>query len=81
MVAANSQQSRGRILELIVFGTFRLMTYVVLAAATYIFADIAIKGGRTIFKASPPFVNLTFLTEGPQTLYVFEYQGKEDGVE
>ena len=51
------------------------MTYLVLAAATYIFADIAIKGSRTLFKASPPFVNFQFITDSPQTLYVFDYQG------
>ena len=75
MLVTPAQQRRGRIVEQFIFWTFRLMTYLVLAAATYIFADIAIKGGRTVFKSSPPFINLTFLTQGPQTLYVFEHQG------
>ena len=75
MVVATSQQRRRRIVEQGIFWSFRLMTYLVIAAATYIFADIAIKGSRTVFKSSPPFVNLTFLTQAPQTLYVFDYHG------
>ena len=51
------------------------MTYMVLAAATYIFADIAIKGGRTVFQSTAPFINTKFLSQSPQTLYLFDYQG------
>ena len=29
------------------------------------------------FQAKPPFVNTTFLTEAPESLYVFEWQGKK----
>lgn len=68
---------RGRIAEAVVFWVFRIGTYFVLLCATYIFLDIGIKGGRTVFQKSPPFVNLKFLTEPPQTLYVFDYQGKK----
>jgi phosphate transport system permease protein len=39
--------------------------------------DIGIKGGRTVFTRTAPFVNLKFLSEPPQTLYVFDYQGKK----
>ncbi len=59
------------------FLAFRLATYFVLACATYIFLDIAIKGGRTVFTKTAPFVNVKFLTEWPQTLYVFDYHGKK----
>jgi phosphate transport system permease protein len=59
------------------FWTFRLATYFVLACATYIFLDIAIKGSRTVFTNHAPFINVKFLTEPPQTLYVFDYQGKK----
>jgi len=65
-----------RIAEGAVFWLFRLGTYFVLLCATYIFLDIGIKGGRTVFTRTAPFVNLKFLTEPPQTLYVFDYQGK-----
>ncbi|MEY2546407.1 MAG: phosphate transport system permease protein [Verrucomicrobiota bacterium] len=63
--------------ERIVFWAFRLATYFVLACATYIFADIAIKGGRVVFQKAAPFVNVKFLSESPQTLYVFEYHGQK----
>src|SRR5213078_4159327 len=64
-------------LERAVFWTFRLATYLVLAAAAVIFLDIGIKGGRTVFTSKPPFINVPFLTEPPQTLYVFEFEGKK----
>ena len=62
-------------MQRISFGAFRLATYLILASATYIFLDIGIKGGRTIFMSTAPFVNLKFLSEPPQTLYVFDYEG------
>ncbi len=66
-----------RIGQGLAFWTFRLATYFVLACATYIFLDIAIKGGRTVFRSTPPFINIPFLTQPPQTLYVFDYQGRK----
>jgi phosphate transport system permease protein len=77
MTTTSSNSRRARIFERIVFWGFRLATYLILAAATYIFLDIGIKGGRTIFTSQAPFINVKFLTEPPQTLYVFEYQGKK----
>jgi phosphate transport system permease protein len=77
MIAAPSNRRRTRLLERILFWAFRIGTYFVLLCATYIFLDIGIKGGRTVFQKTAPFVNLTFLTEPPQTLYVFDYQGKK----
>src|SRR5438132_7352955 len=76
MVAASSN-SRRSFVQTFMFWTFRLATYFVLACATYIFLDIAIKGGRTVFTKAPPFVNVRFLTERPQTLYVFNYHGEK----
>jgi phosphate transport system permease protein len=72
-----SSSFRARASERIVFLVFRLATYFVLACASYIFLDIAIKGGRTIFTTKPPFVNVAFLTQAPETLYLFEYQGQK----
>src|SRR5499427_1712176 len=77
MIAAPSNQRRTRLFERIVFWSFRIGTYFVLLCATYIFLDIGIKGGRTVFQKTAPFVNVKFLTEPPQTLYVFDYQGKK----
>src|SRR5215471_3050505 len=76
MVAASSN-SRRSFVQTFMFWTFRLATYFVLACATYIFLDIAMKGGKTVFTNHAPFINLKFLSEPPQTLYVFDYQGKK----
>ena len=70
-------QLRGRILEKIAFWSFRLATYLIVAVTTYIFLDIGIKGARTVFTAKAPFVNVSFLTEKPETLYVFDFEGKK----
>ena len=75
MIAAPT--NRSRLFERIIFWAFRLGTYFVLLCATYIFLDIGIKGGSTVFTKAAPFVNLKFLTEPPQTLYVFDYHGKK----
>ena len=77
MIAAPSIRRRKRLFERIVFWAFRLGTYFVIFCATYIFLDIGIKGGRTVFTQAAPFINLKFLSEPPQTLYVFDYQGKK----
>jgi phosphate transport system permease protein len=63
--------------EAVTFWLFRLATYLVIAAATYIFLDIGIKGGRAVFTSTAPFINLSFLTEPPQTLYAFDFEGKK----
>src|SRR5882762_8807399 len=77
MIAAPSNRRRSRFLERLMFCAFRLATYFVLACATYIFLDIGIKGGRTVFTRHAPFVNIDFLSQPPQTLYVFNYSGKK----
>jgi phosphate transport system permease protein len=59
------------------FWSFRIATYLVIACTSYIFLDIGIKGSRTVFSAKPPFVNLPFLTQSPETLFVFDYEGKK----
>src|ERR1044071_2505298 len=76
MVAASSNTRRSFV-QTFMFWAFRLATYFVLACATYIFLDIAIKGSRTVFTNHAPFINVKFLTEPPQTLYVFDYEGKK----
>src|ERR1044072_3721211 len=77
MIATASNSRRHRWMESIIFWAFRLATYFILACASYIFLDIGIKGGRTLFTSSPPFINLAFLSEPPQTLYVFDHEGKK----
>ena len=75
MTTVPSHRGRTRIAQGIAFWSFRLATYFILACATYIFADIAIKGGRTVFMSHAPFINVPFLTEPPETLYVFQKDG------
>ena len=77
MIAAASNHAAFAGSQSVVFWILRLATYFILACATYIFLDIGIKGSRTVFTTSPPFVNIAFLTEPPQTLYVFDYEGKK----
>lgn len=72
-----SSPRRKRFAQAIAFWVFRLATYAILAAATFIFLDIGIKGSRTLFTAHAPFINVPFFTQGPQTLFVFDYQGKK----
>lgn len=60
-----------------VFWLLRLGTYLVLACAVFIFLDIGIKGGAVVFQAKAPFINVPFLTQAPETLNVFELDGKK----
>ena len=55
------------------FWVFRLSTYFILAAATYLFLKIAYEGSITLFSSKAPFINVEFLTQRPQTLYVFQW--------
>ena len=77
MIAAPSHRRRSRFFQRLMFLAFRLATYLVLACATYIFLDIGIKGSRTVFTTRAPFTNLKFLTQPPQTLYVFDFNGQK----
>src|SRR4051812_10755209 len=60
-----------------VFWLLRLGTYFVLLCAAFVFFDIGWKGGSVIFRAAPPFINIPFLTQSPETLNVFEWEGKK----
>lgn len=58
-----------------VFWLFRVATYVILLSGASIFATIIWKGGGTVFQTSAPFINTTFLTRAPESLYVVDWQG------
>src|SRR5260370_1170670 len=77
MIAAASSRRRSKFFEGVLFWAFWIGTYFVLLCAPYFFLHIGTKGGRTVFTRTAPFVNLKFLSEPPQTLYVFDYQGKK----
>lgn len=71
------QPSASRAIERVAFGVFRSATYFVLICATFIFGYIFYKGSHTVFQLKPPFINVPFLTQPPETLYVFEEGGKK----
>lgn len=77
-----TRPSKGRSLEKASFWIFRIATYVILFAGLAVFGDIIFKGSATVFSAfkttdSFPYFTNTFLTEAPETLYVFEHEGKK----
>jgi phosphate transport system permease protein len=77
-----SRSSRGRSLEQVILGLFRAATYFVLICGAVVFADIIIKGAPTVVRgfkttASFPYVTNTFLFTAPESLYVFEHDGKK----
>ena len=74
---SESHATRKRVTQKIAFWLFRIATYAILAAATYIFLDIGIKGSRTLFISHAPFINVPFFTQRPQTLFLFDYEGKK----
>jgi len=63
--------------ERYVVWALRAATYFILACATFIFLDIGLKGGAVIFRTTAPFINIPFLTQAPETLNVFKFQGKK----
>ena len=67
------RSSRAKTIEKTFVGIFGAATYFVILCATAIFGIIAFKGSMTVFQPAFPFINVPFLTEKPQTLYVFEW--------
>ena len=63
--------------ERAVFWLFRVATWFVLLCGATVFLNIFVKGSRTVFQAEAPFINTTFLTEAPESLYIFEWQGRK----
>ena len=63
--ASPAFRTRVRWTEKIAFWIFRLATYFIIAATSYIFLDIGWKGAQTVFTSKPPFINVPFLTEKP----------------
>lgn len=68
----SKRSSHRRLFELLTALGLKATTYLVILLAGYIFADITVKGAGTVFIGKAPFINLTFLTQKPQTLHVYE---------
>lgn len=63
--------------EAAVFGLLRAATYLVLLCGALVVGTIVFKGAPVLFKAEFPFINIAFFTEAPETLHVFEHDGKK----
>ena len=63
--------------EVLLAWLFRGATYLVLLCGALVLGNIVWRGSQTVFVPRPPFVNVAFLTQAPESLYVFEYQGKK----
>lgn len=59
------------------FWIFRAATYLILLCGLGIFGTIVVKGSATVFTRQAPFINTTFLTEAPESLHVFEFEGEK----
>jgi phosphate transport system permease protein len=70
------RSSAGYRLEKVLLFLFGLATYGVLLCGVAVFATIVVKGAGAVFKTDAPFIHTTFLTEAPESLYVFDFEGK-----
>jgi phosphate transport system permease protein len=73
-----ARPSAARAWEKSISWLFRLATYSVLACGAAVFLNIIWHGSQTVFTTRPPFINTAFLTESPESLYVFDYHGKKE---
>jgi phosphate transport system permease protein len=55
---------------------FRLATYLVLGCGAAVLGTIVIKGSPMVFQSKAPFINTHFLFDAPESLYVFDYEGR-----
>ena len=72
-----SQPNAARRFERATFWLFRAATYLVLVCGLSVFATIVFKGAGSLLKPEAPFINTAFFTEAPESLYVFEFDGKK----
>ncbi|MDB6093192.1 MAG: phosphate transporter permease [Verrucomicrobia bacterium] len=72
---ANLTPARRR--ESLIFGLFGGATYLVLLCGALVFGTIIFKGAGTVFQAKAPFINTSFLLDAPESLHVFQFEGKK----
>src|SRR5687767_1990218 len=60
-----------------IFWIFRLATYFILICGAAVFLTIFVKGSKAVFTTEAPFINTTFLTDAPESLYIFEWEGRK----
>jgi len=56
--------------------SLKVATWMILISAASIFGTIIYKGTPVLFQPQAPFINFNFLTQAPETLHVFEHEGK-----
>jgi phosphate transport system permease protein len=71
------RSSGARRAQRLVFWVFRLAAYFVLLCGAAVFLNIVVKGAGTVFTSKAPFINTTFLTQAPESLYIFEWKGEK----
>jgi phosphate transport system permease protein len=54
-----------------------MATWCILLAGALVFGTIFVKGVGVLVQPSFPFINTSFLTESPESLYVFTHEGKD----
>lgn len=72
-----ARPGREKARERVVLWGLRALTYVVLLCGAFVFGTIVWKGSGTVFTPRPPFINVEFLTGSPESLYVFQYEGRK----
>jgi phosphate transport system permease protein len=71
-----SKSSAAKSRETATFWVFRAATYLILLCGAAVFGTIIFKGAGTVLQTTPPFVKTSFITEAPETLHVFEFEGR-----
>ncbi len=72
-----SQPNAARRFERATFWLFRGATYLVLLCGLAVFGTIVVKGAGALVQPKAPFINTAFFTDAPESLYVFEFEGKK----
>ncbi len=72
-----AQLTSARRREGFIFFLFGAATYFVLLCGAVVIGTIVVRGAGTVFQARAPFINTTFFTEAPESLHVFQYQGRK----
>lgn len=63
-------------IEALINWVLRFSAYAIVVAASIIFLTIFWKGTKALVQPTFPFINISFLTESPETLHVIEQDGK-----
>jgi phosphate transport system permease protein len=59
------------------FWIFRLATYSIMVCGAAVFLTIVFRGAPSVFKTQAPFIDTNFLGRAPESLYIFEFEGRK----